>query len=78
VTIGDVVHVRDGQLSEWWRIVPHHEADAMRRRISERTPMAQALLGHLAGEVVRVPEPGSPRQCRLVTIVAVDVAEAWR
>jgi transcription elongation GreA/GreB family factor len=68
--VGDVVHVRDGELEEWWRIVPPDEADAARRCISEKTPMALALLGHRAGDVVRVRAPGAPRGWP-VTILAV-------
>jgi hypothetical protein len=30
VRVGDVVHVQDGQLDEWWRIVPSDEADALK------------------------------------------------
>src|SRR5207249_3257801 len=64
VQVGDVVDVLDGELNEWWRIVPHHEADAMRRCISVDSPLARALLGHSSGEVVHV-------RGRAVTIVAV-------
>lgn len=75
--VGDVVHVQDGHLEEWWRIVPPEEADASRRLISEETPMARALLGHRAGEVVQVQSPGSARGWP-VTIVAVEAIGAQR
>ncbi len=71
VQVGDVVDVQDGQLREWWRIVPHHEADAMRRRISENSPLARGLLGHGVGEVIRVRAPGEPGAGRAVTILAM-------
>jgi transcription elongation GreA/GreB family factor len=74
--VGDVVHVQDGELEEWWRIVPPEEADAARRFISEQTPMARALLGHRAGDVVSVRAPGAPRGWP-VTILAVDAIKAW-
>src|SRR5262245_39007687 len=54
VRIGDVVYVRDGDLEEWWRIVPADVADVRRRWMSAATPMARALLGHRAGDEVRV------------------------
>lgn len=57
VCIGSSVHVRDGQLEEHWRIVDPAEADASARRISADCPLARALLGHQAGEEVRVPAP---------------------
>jgi transcription elongation factor GreA len=75
--VGDVVHIQDGQLEEWWRIVPPEEADAARRLISEETPMAQALLGHRAGETVHVRAPGATRGWP-VTIVAVEAIGAPR
>jgi len=52
--------------------VAHHEADAMRRRISAESPLARALLGHRAGEVVLVRGPEAPQPGRPVTIVAVN------
>jgi transcription elongation GreA/GreB family factor len=74
VRVGDVVHVLDGQLQEWWRIVSKLEADALRRWISEETPLAQAVLGHRAGEVVGVRAPGAPVTGWPVRIVAIDAA----
>ena len=68
VGIGSWVEVQDGQLREGWRIVPTEEADAMRRRISVSTPLARALLGHKAGEQVRV---DGPEGRRLVSILSV-------
>jgi transcription elongation GreA/GreB family factor len=68
VRLGSWVEVQDGELREAWRIVSRHEADAMRRLISEETPLAQALLGHRASERVRVLGP----ERRMVTILSVD------
>ena len=68
VRLGCWVQVRDGQSEEGWRIVPAEEADAMRRRISEQTPLARALLGHQVGDQVRVDGPGGRR---LVSILSV-------
>jgi transcription elongation GreA/GreB family factor len=75
VRVGDVVHIRDGQLREWWRIVPPHEADAFRRWISENSPLARTLAGCRAGDVVYVRAPGAPRTGRPVTIEAVEDVE---
>jgi hypothetical protein len=69
VTIGSWVTVKDGELDEAWHIVQHHEADAMRRHISEDSPLARALLGHGSGEQVKVQGPAGRR---LVTILHVD------
>jgi transcription elongation factor GreA len=68
VRLGCWVQVRDGQLEEDWRIVPAEEADAMRRRISEQTPLARALLGHQVGDQVRV---DGPEGRRVVAILSV-------
>ena len=68
VQVGSWVEVRDGQLDERWRIVDVSEADAARRLISAECPLARALLGHQAGEQVRVQ---GPEGRRLVTILYV-------
>ena len=69
VTIGSWVTVKDGEIDEAWHIVQHHEADAMRRHISADSPLACALLGHGAGEQVKVLGPAGQR---LITILHVD------
>ncbi len=69
VEVGSWVRVRDGDLEESWRIVASHEADALRYRMSEDSPMARALLGRRGGERVRVRRPGGHG---LVTILGVD------
>ncbi len=76
VRVGSVVTVRDGELEEWWRIVPHDQADALRRCISERSPLARALLAHQPGDRVHVDQPGGQRWP--VTIVAVTPAATLR
>ena len=70
VRVGSWVGVHDGELRETWRIVATHDADARRRLISEDTPLALALLGHAAGEVVRVRCPEG--RARSVTILDVS------
>jgi len=57
VGVGSWVTVRDGALEESWRVVDPSEADAARRLISANTPLASALLGHRAGDAVRVQGP---------------------
>jgi transcription elongation GreA/GreB family factor len=74
VRVGSLVRVRDGELEEWWRIVPSHEADAMRRCISEETPFARALLGRRVGDVVPTQAPGGRWT---VTILGVDSEGVW-
>jgi transcription elongation factor GreA len=69
VKLGSWVQIEDGDLNEAWRIADAQEADAMRRLLSEKTPLAQALLGHRAGDRVRVVGPDGRR---FVKIVRVD------
>jgi transcription elongation GreA/GreB family factor len=70
-TVGAWVTVQDGELEELWRIVPRMEADVLRRWISEECPLARAVLGHTAGDVVQV---RGPEGRRLVTVLAVQPA----
>jgi transcription elongation GreA/GreB family factor len=74
VRVGSVVRVRDGDLAEWWRIVPADEANAVERRLSEAAPLAQALLGHRVGDQVPVQRSGDRSP---VTVLAVDAAGCW-
>ncbi len=54
VTVGSKVTIRDEYGEDAFRIVNHEVSDPGRRWISEDSPMARALLGHRAGDVVRV------------------------
>jgi transcription elongation GreA/GreB family factor len=69
VTIGSWVTIRDGELQEGWRVVDPAEADAARRLISADCPLTRALLGHRAGDRVRVDAPEGRWP---VTILAVE------
>jgi transcription elongation factor GreA len=69
VTLGSWVTVQAGELQEAWRVVDPAEADAARRLISADYPLGRALLGHRAGEQVRVDSPGGRWP---VTILAVE------
>ncbi len=69
VRVGCRVRVRDCQDEDTWHIVASHEADALRHRISEESPMARALLGHRVGDRIRVRRPDGTSP---VTILAVD------
>ncbi len=67
VTVGSLVEIIDGELQEFWSVVPIEEADAMRRYLSEASPLGKALLGHQVGDQVRVLGP----ERHVVTILAV-------
>jgi transcription elongation GreA/GreB family factor len=68
VEIGSTVRVRDRDRTDTWTIVNDGESDPASGRISEDCAMAQALIGHVAGDMVRV--RGS-RQSWHVTILGV-------
>src|SRR5262249_44511615 len=69
VMLGSWVTVKDRELQEAWRVVDPAEADAARRLISADCPLGRALLGHRAGDQVRVDSPGGRWP---VTILAVE------
>ena len=68
VKVGSRVRVLFSDGEEEYTIVGGEEADAVSRRISSESPLALALLGHGAGEQVKVRAPGG---LRAVTILRV-------
>ncbi len=70
VRVGSWVTVRDGGLEEAYRVVPVEDADALRRLISEASPLGRALLGHQAGEQVRVQAPGGRRPVEIISVAS--------
>jgi transcription elongation factor GreA len=69
VELGTTVTVRDGQgVMEQFLIVHPVEAPLDDLRISVRSPLAQALLGHRVGEEVDVAAPSGPYTCRIVAV----------
>jgi transcription elongation factor GreA len=70
VRVGSSVEIRDGDVTERWRIVHDVEADALQRAISDASPLARAMLGHGMGDVVRVRVPG--QRSYPVRILSVD------
>ena len=64
---GSTVMIRAGQEQERWTVVAPHEADPLRRRVSDLSPLGFALLGHHIGETVTVRGPQPYR----ATIVAI-------
>jgi len=69
VTIGASVTVSDEDGDETYDIVGAAEADPLRGRISNESPLGRALLGHRAGDEV---EWTSPSGISRVTILAVS------
>lgn len=51
--------------SATYTIVSPHEANIMEKRLSIKSPIAQALLGHKVGEVVEVKVPAGVQRLRI-------------
>ena len=69
VLFGATVTLRDEEGGERsYRVVGIDEADAAARRVSWRSPIAQALIGRRVGDVVTLPGPGGERDVELVAI----------
>jgi transcription elongation factor GreA len=74
VELGTVVTVGVGQgVLERFLIVHPIEAPLDDLRISVRSPLAQALLGHQVGEEVEVAAPSGPYRCRIVAVESPPV-----
>jgi transcription elongation factor GreA len=72
VSVGSSVRVRDAASGEEveYRIVGALEADPTEHRISNQSPLGEALIGHTAGESVEVQTPAGPS-----TYVILSVGE---
>jgi transcription elongation factor GreA len=51
-----------------FRIVSAHEADPTGGRLSAQSPIAQALIGHRAGDVVQVQTPSGARDLQIRSV----------
>lgn len=70
ITVGSVVKVRDIEFDEIeeYRLVGTVEADPMSNRISNESPVGNALLGHRAGEVIDVEVPAGIIQLEILEV----------
>ncbi len=71
IRVGSQVQVMDDAGEETFRIVNEEFSDPGRRWINEASPLARALLGHVAGDVVVVRAPNGARK---VTVLGVESA----
>ena len=72
VTLGCGVVLKDVETGEEqkYQVVGSAEADPMENRISNESPVGQAILGHVKGDVVHVETPrGSTLEFEIVRIV---------
>jgi transcription elongation factor GreA len=70
VSVGACVRLRDAATGEEtdYHIVGALEADPAEHRISNQSPLGEALIGHAAGETLEVQTPGGPRSYAIVSI----------
>lgn len=66
-----VLFVDDDEEDEY-EIVSSGEADAMKNRISDESPLGAALVGHGAGEEVVADTPGGDMKIRILEISKMD------
>jgi transcription elongation factor GreA len=69
VQVGNLVHVKDQKSGESrkFQIVGSPEANPSEQKLSNESPIGQALLGHKRGEVVTVDVPRGPRKKLKIT-----------
>ena len=69
VSLGCHVKIRDSEgEEEEYVIVDHFEADPRRGRLSQTSPVGQALMGHRKGDEVQVETPAGPRKLTIVDV----------
>ena len=69
VYIGATVKLKDGDGDEYeYTIVDVEEADSALGKISVQSPMSQGLLGHKAGETVKIKLPAGLMEFDILTI----------
>jgi transcription elongation factor GreA len=68
VTVGVSVTVTDDDGDETYAIVGAAEADPLRGRISNESPLGRALLGHRAGDQVEWTSPSGTSRVTILTI----------
>ena len=62
---------REGEIEEEWTIVQPFQADSLKRRLSETSPLGFALIGHAVGDEVTVREGGVHRTVVIVGVTTV-------
>ncbi len=70
IGVGSTARVSDKQTGELhtWTIVSAGEQDIARGRLSKDSPIARAVLGHVAGETVTAITPGGERQYTIAEV----------
>jgi len=68
VSVGNMVKLKcNGELISY-RIVGSNEADPMASKISNESPIGQAIIGKKKGEKVMIPTPVGEKECEVIGI----------
>jgi transcription elongation factor GreA len=70
---GCMVRIRRAAIEERWTIVPPHQADPLKRRLSDLSPLGFALTGHRIGDEVTVQTQGGRDTVTILDIEDVDL-----
>ncbi len=68
VTTGNKVDVKVGNKKMTFHIVSEHEANPLEQKISEKSPIASALINKEKGETVEVETPGGVQKYKIEKI----------
>ena len=71
ISVGNTVtisYVDDPEEEDQYKIVGSQEADPFESKISNESPIAQALLGHAVGDIVSVESPNGSYDIKIIEI----------
>lgn len=68
VGVGNTVLLQCNGKEITYQIVGSNEADPLQRKISNESPVGQALLGKKKGESVTIPTPAGAKECTVIEI----------
>jgi len=71
VSLGNTVTLLCNGSERSYRIVGSNEADPTQGRISNESPMGQALLSKKKGDQVSIPTPAGSKDCTIVSIASL-------
>lgn len=68
VSIGNTVTLKCNGESKTYQIVGSNEADPRHGKVSNESPIGQALLGKRARETITIPTPAGDKECTIIKI----------
>ncbi len=68
VSIGNTVTLKCNGEAKTYHLVGSNEADPLHGKVSNESPIGQALIGRKANETISVPTPAGTKECTIVKI----------